>query len=226
MHFTLINVLLASIAAVGVIPGASGLPFNVGRRMNALVPKAARFEKVFARQDNSTSSSNATTTTTSTDSLTTTDLSATTTTDTSVAAATTVYSGTSAINSAALPSITDWNSCEGFMNSEGINLFSNSFNNFDVVIEEVTVFEILIDERGRARETRTHHSFPQPTNYYSEFDLSIQTNINIEEFNSEDSSNNFYDNSGFQLNSGSGSDNQDSNSSGSSDSSISVISSL
>lgn len=206
MQFTLINVLLASIAAVGVIPGASGLPFHLAHRMNAGVPKAAGFEKVFARQDNSTSS-NVTTTTTSTDSLattdslTTTDLSATTTTDTSVAAATTVYSGSSSIDSAALPSITDWNSCESFLNSEGINLFSNSFNNFDVVIEEVTVFEILIDERGRARETRTRHSFPQPTNYYSEFDLSLQSNIDIEAFNSESSSESFHDNSGIEIDS-------------------------
>lgn len=238
MQITLVNVLLASIAAVGVVPGVSGLPFNLARRVNAGVPKAARLEKVFARTDNSTSSySNATATTTSVDSsnttdssVTTTDLSATTTTDASVAAQTTVYSGSTPIDSAALPSITDWNSCERFMNSEGINLFSNSFNNFDVVIEQVTVFEILIDERGRARETRTFHSFPQPTNYFSEFDLSIQTNINIEEFNSVDSSGSFFDNDGNSISdeSGSGSNSHsfNSNSDEESENSISVISSL
>ncbi|KAG8900063.1 hypothetical protein FRB99_006273 [Tulasnella sp. 403] len=59
---------------------------------------------------------------------------------------------------------------------------------------QVNVFEILIDDRGRARETRTFHSFPQPTNYYPEFDLSIQQN-NIVAIDASGSNDNSFDGS-------------------------------
>ncbi|KAG9047386.1 hypothetical protein FS837_002398 [Tulasnella sp. UAMH 9824] len=86
-------------------------------------------------------------------------------------ASATVIRGKSPLQTALLPSITDWNSCQSFLSNSGINLFVNQINQkVDVVVNQINVFEILIDERGRARETRVRHAFPQPTNYYPEFD--------------------------------------------------------
>jgi len=205
MQLTLVHILLASLAAVGV----TALPLELDGRMNHVRHQAAVLRKAIPRQTAnatyttsaasstitatanvtsttyttssiSSTSTNTTTSTTSTNTTTSTTTSLSTTTTTDSASQTTVYSGTTSVDSSALPSITDWPSCESFLHSEGINLFENSFDSFDVVIEEVTVFEILIDETGRSRETRTFHSFPQPTNYYPEFDLSLQDVLELE----------------------------------------------
>jgi len=98
-----------------------------------------------------------------------------------------IYSGSTPLGSSSFSQITDWPSCERFLHNDGIDITLNEFNNFNIVIEEVTVFEILIDETGRARETRTFHAFPQPTNYYPEFDLSVQQNaiVDVSSSNSE-----------------------------------------
>ncbi|KAG8943322.1 hypothetical protein FRC04_002946 [Tulasnella sp. 424] len=88
-------------------------------------------------------------------------------------ASATIIKGQSPLQTALTPQITDWNSCQSFLSNSGINLFVNQVNlNFDVVINEVTVIQILIDNNGRARETRVGHAFPQPTNYYPQFDKS------------------------------------------------------
>ncbi|KIO25791.1 hypothetical protein M407DRAFT_8192 [Tulasnella calospora MUT 4182] len=86
-------------------------------------------------------------------------------------ASATIIKGKSPLQTALTPKITDWNSCQSFLSSSGINLFVNQIDlNFQVVVNEVTVIQIIIDERGRARQTRVGHAFPQPTNYYPEFD--------------------------------------------------------
>ncbi|KIO19690.1 hypothetical protein M407DRAFT_30653 [Tulasnella calospora MUT 4182] len=86
-------------------------------------------------------------------------------------ASATIIKGKSPLQTALTPKITDWNSCQSFLSSSGINLFVNQIDlNFKVVVNEVTVIQIIIDDRGRARQTRVGHAFPQPTNYYPEFD--------------------------------------------------------
>lgn len=88
-------------------------------------------------------------------------------------ASATIIKGQSPLQTALTPQITDWNSCQSFLSSSGINLFINQVDlTFNVVINEVTTLFVLIDNNGRVRETRVQHAFPQPTNYYPEFDKS------------------------------------------------------